>query len=364
MGSVPTRVAEPPRFDALIYIGRFQPFHDGHLQVVRSALAQGRVLVILLGSAGLPRSTRNPWSAAERGEMVLASLSDAERPRVSLQPLEDTLYDDAAWLAGVRRAATAGLAALNASGRVGLIGHDKDQSSYYLQLFPEWESVPVDHFDGIDATPIREALLRGEPMSGPVPVAGYRGERPVASLLPAGVRDFLDAFARSDAAAVLREEQRYVDRWRADWSVAPYPPVFVTVDALVTCQEHLLLIERGRHPGRGLWALPGGFIDPGELIRDACIRELGEETCLLDRVPRGELLAGLGRVRVFDEPNRSARGRTITHVHHFSLSREALPDVRAADDASRAFWLPLEQLAPARLFEDHYFIVRAMLATA
>ena len=47
--------------------------------------------------------------------------------------------------------------------KVGLIGHFKDESSYYLELFPEWEMVEIDSLeDAMSATPMREAFYRGE----------------------------------------------------------------------------------------------------------------------------------------------------------------------------------------------------------
>jgi bifunctional NMN adenylyltransferase/nudix hydrolase len=47
-------------FDALVFIGRFQPFHAGHLAVVQHALSQSDRVLLLCGSARQPRSTRNP----------------------------------------------------------------------------------------------------------------------------------------------------------------------------------------------------------------------------------------------------------------------------------------------------------------
>ena len=134
----------------------------------------------------------------------------------------------------------------------------------------------------------------------------------------------------------------------------------MTVDGVVVQSGHILLIERRARPGAGLWALPGGFLDANETLLEACIRELREETRL--KVPTPVLKGSLKGEAVFDNPYRSARGRTITQAFYFVLQPEAaLPKVKGSDDAKSAFWLPLAQLDPSRLYEDHYFIIQKML---
>ena len=119
----------------------------------------------------------------------------------------------------------------------------------------------------------------------------------------------------------------------------------------------VLLIRRGGHPGKGLWALPGGFVEQGERLLAGAMRELHEETsiAMLD----SSLAAALVAVQVFDHPDRSQRGRTITHVHHFDLRSDFLPEVQAADDAALARWVPFAELAAMELafFEDHFNIL-------
>ena len=128
---------------------------------------------------------------------------------------------------------------------------------------------------------------------------------------------------------------------------------------VVVQSGHILLVERKARPGKGLFALPGGFVDQGETLINACIRELREETRL--KVPEPVLHGSLKGQRVFDDPYRSARGRTITHAFMFDLKPDtSLPKVKGGDDAKSAFWLPLSALQPERLFEDHFHIIRAM----
>ena len=55
-------------------------------------------------------------------------------------------------------------------------------------------------------------------------------------------------------------------------------------------------------------------------------------------------------------------GRTITHAFFIQLPPDtALPKVKGDDDAAAAFWVPLAELDPERMFEDHYFIVQRMV---
>lgn len=70
------------------------------------------------------------------------------------------------------------------------------------------------------------------------------------------------------------------------------------------------------------------------------------------------LRGSLKAQRTFDDPFRSARGRTITQAFFFQLRNDPdLPKVKGHDDARQAFWVPLADLNASRLFEDHYAII-------
>ena len=55
-------MVQPHLHDLCVFIGRFQPFHAAHLKVVQMALQHGRFVLVLVGSAGAPRSHRNPFT--------------------------------------------------------------------------------------------------------------------------------------------------------------------------------------------------------------------------------------------------------------------------------------------------------------
>lgn len=332
-------------FDYLVFIGRFQPFHVGHLAVVKTALLQSNQVILLIGSAEQPRSTRNVFNFAERLQMVLSAFDEKDSARIHCVPLVDILYDDNRWVQSVEQAVKS-VTGGNSSCRIGLIGHYKDQTSYYLSLFPNWNPVSVDSYHGISATPIRDSYLLGD--------------LPTLTDVPISTHTVLKQFMQTSEYQELQDEARYLVDYKKSWSHVPYPPIFVTVDAVVVHAGKVLLIERGHFPGRGLYALPGGFLDQDETLFNACLRELREETniALTDTQWRNVYQAQ----QTFDDPHRCERGRTISQVFSFELEESSqLPLVQSGDDAKRAFWLPLNELSSNKMFADHYAIIENMV---
>lgn len=328
-------------FDVAVLIGRFQPFHNGHAALLATALAKAARVVVVLGSAHAARNARNPFTWEERAAMIGAMLDATQRERVAFLPQRDC-YDDRRWAAAV--ATTVGRA-VTPGARIALVGHLKDASSDYLKRFPGWSFIAVAQQGEIDATALRRIFFEGEDKTAMQALLG--------GLVPPSVLHYLLGWRGLAPYAALRGEHTAIEESRRIWGSGP----FITVDAVVTAAGHVLLVERGRAPGKGLWALPGGFLDGRERVLQGAIRELREETgfALLD----AELEAALKGVAVFDHPDRSARGRTVTHAHYFALECARLPEVAGADDAASAFWLPIGELAAneSRLFEDHFNIL-------
>src|SRR6185437_9878261 len=80
-----------------IFIGRFQPFHNGHLETVKAILNQCEKLLIIIEEANSERTFRSPFTYAERKEMILRSLDMAiEVPYVRIMPLEIPDYPEQA----------------------------------------------------------------------------------------------------------------------------------------------------------------------------------------------------------------------------------------------------------------------------
>ncbi len=364
--------ASQTHFDAAVCIGRFQPPHLGHLEILQQALGLAPRCVVVIGSAHQARTPKNPFTWGERADMVSQSLPTVDRARVQFLPMRD-YYNEARWAANVR----AGVAALldpaatvdgdavadsaadtttdSSTLAVALVGHAKDVSSGYLKAFPQWALVPAPRRLPIDGTPLRDALFSA--------AADQRGHvlSSLADQLPPSSLAFLRAWVGSAICTELTEEWHMLKTYREKWQAAPYPPIFVTADAVTLCAGHVLLVQRAHAPGRGCWALPGGFVDQHETTLQAACRELREETQIA--LSDAQLRSAHRSSQVFDHPGRSLRGRTITHAQLFDLGVRELPAVQAADDAQALRWQPVDQLLAMedQFFDDHFHILDSFL---
>ena len=87
--------------DRALFIGRFQPFHHGHLEVVNSLLAKHEEVIIAIGSAECCSAEDNPFSAGERVEMIRASLLPEQLKRVIAIPIRD-INNNSLWVSHLK----------------------------------------------------------------------------------------------------------------------------------------------------------------------------------------------------------------------------------------------------------------------
>ena len=107
-----------------------------------------------------------------------------------------------------------------------------------------------------------------------------------------------------------------------------------TVDTIVATSEggkikKIMLIKRGNHPSIGLWALPGGFVEYKENLKDAALRELSEETGIegIDAV----------QLKTYGDWDRDPRTRIITTAFASIVDEKDIV-FAAGDDAAQADW--------------------------
>jgi bifunctional NMN adenylyltransferase/nudix hydrolase len=341
----------PRQYDLAVFVGRFSPLHLGHCAVIDAALEQAEHVCILVGSSFQPRNYRNPFLFQERSEMILGTYAEC-RDRITVMALEDCIYNDGVWVQNVQACVADCIETVFGPGadpRITLIGHSKDHSSFYLKMFPQWDSINVPGYESeefvLAATNIRNDFFLKQDVNE------------LKRTLPGPVLDNMLKFMQTADYRDIREEYEFVQRYKQAWSAAPYAPTFVTVDAVVVQSGHILLVQRKARPGLGLWALPGGFLEQGERIQDGVLRELREETRI--KVPAPVLRGSIVAEKTFDDPHRSARGRTITHGFLIHLQPDVkLPQVKGSDDAAFAKWWPLAEVRSEMMFEDHYSIIQ------
>ncbi len=375
----------PVMLSLAVMLGRFRVFHNGHKSVIDHALEKADRVMIGIGSANKSRDTDgNEFTAQEAAVMIreVYPLGTPAGDRIGIRLIDDVLYDeqDLFWIMGVQRAVSEEVKRINGSGNdrvgrptVGLIGFSKDSTSYYLKKFPQWDSIAAPGYKHsgkiLSATDIRKEFFYSD-----APMASVISS--IQEMVPAPVAAYMKLWAGVRAATLvaIREERLFLTGYKEDHQFRGkldedgrplgirYQPTHTTVDAVLIQSGHVLLIKRKLNPGKGKWALPGGFVEPHENITTATTRELKEETKI--ELSLSVLSLAFRKRHVFAGVGRSGRGRIITHVSLYLLNdRDELPKVEGADDAEKAEWVPLGELDPTQMHDDHWHLIMKMLAS-
>lgn len=368
------------KYEIAIVVGRFQPYHNTHHKLVQHALTLGKKVLILLGSASKSADIKNPFTAREREAMIRGCFGEETQSRLVFKGIRDYPYKENVWITQIQnivkneqekmitlpegRSAEHNI--LLGKITTCLVGFFKDESSYYLKSFPQWK---FEEFNGntregkmINATDIRALYLEFSNRTD----KKVKRWIEIEELVPLEVSKFLSDFYDTAKYRDLVKEYNYTQKYKEDtqYKKAAFKPIFVTTDTLVTARGHVLLVKRGHNPGIGKLALPGGFLEQDLTVKANAIKELGEETNI--RVPNIILESSIKNQYVFDHPNRSLRGRTITHAFHIELNpkmEDGLPNVKGGDDATEALWMSISEVMESedKFFEDHHHIIRYFL---
>jgi len=313
-----------------VFVGRFQPPHAAHVAVMVEALRSCGTLIVVLGSARAARTPKNPLTVAEREALIRAALRDAgaDVERVRFTEVRD-MYDMPAWTGEVRDT----VLRLTGGAVPALYGHEKDASSAYLRMFPDWAFVPARVRSSLSATPLRRAWFDGDDD------VLARGTSPV-------VFEFLRAFRDTPDFRELRADDAFLLAWREQIATSP-ARAFVAVHAVARHGGRVLLRERVERPGRGLLALPGGLLtdhdDAEALVRNLTHAQTG---VTLPRAPAPP--------RSFTHPARSPLGREVALVHAFATD--------SAGTEGEGWWLISDALSvPERFYADHHRILEVMV---
>lgn len=371
-----------------VVIGRFAPVHNEHINCIFHEAAKYEKVLVLLGSAYRALTPKNPFMPYSRERMIRYSLEEAgihvSDEKFTFVPLKDYLYSDNRWMLQVQKIVDNFQSSITTSTPLEwepvLIGVNKDDSSYYLKLFPQWKTKVTKPERDVSSTQIREAMFEG------------RLEDVRHLISPLTYNYIKDNWMKYSNFTVLQKE--YFARQKARSKLffvdkngnlaldqngkpkpCPYEPTAYCTDNVVTWRGHILLIRRRSEPGKGLWALPGGHLNPNEWVKEGAIRELQEETHIyffkngIDKEIRRLYLSSdwCKSSRQFDFPGRSELGRKITTAFHWVIPDEFEVSVQADDDADRAQWFSFYQVLEKmdyEIFEDHQQIIAQMILGA
>ncbi len=293
-----------------IFIGRFQPFHLGHLSVIEKINQEEDVgeIIIGIGSSQVSHVFLNPFTAGEREEMVRKSLVNIKKP-FHIVEIPD-INSDKEWVSHVEN--------LTPPFKIAYGGNP-----WVQELFKDkgYKVKNLDPLHQISATQIRERIIQRKKWQ---------------HLVPPGT---LEVMKEINGAKRVREI--YNKHLRPA----------VTTDLIIPRPEGIVLIKRRNGPGSifgGMWALPGGFVEAGkETVEQAAVREGFEETSLKINPLRLELFG------VYSSLWRDPRQPTVSLAY---IANETEGELKAGDDAADIGAFPLDNLPP--LAFDHDKIVQ------
>lgn len=307
-----------------ILIGRFQPFHNAHLELTRFGLKNAEKLFIIVGSANSAPTVKNPWSAETRQRLITLSLTREEKKRITFFHAKD-YKDNEVWETAIKNTLEK-VIPNDLDDETILIGHRKDTSSFYLDSFPKWEFLEAGKGSNeCDATLVRSALFNDDFAF-------------IKNNVPEPVFDFLFEFSKTEDFYRLQNEFLFENGNKQVQNGCE------SVSIVLTKASHILLCKRSVEPGLGLFALPS-FEFGGKIHSLADLVTYNLRYNVFENFTNHELLSAI----------KSKRANSM----FFALSGNgALPKIKRDFVDSGMFWLELRELFSSehKFFDDHFHI--------
>ena len=142
-----------------LLIGRFQPFHLGHLDALRFALSKVDKLWVGLGSSNKPIEKNNPFSAEERKKMILSSIDDSIRNKIEIYFISD-FEDHIKWAEHIDTIVP----------KFDIVFTNDEMTKHlYSKRQTKVDVIPFTKRDALSGTNIRDLILRDQPWEEFVP---------------------------------------------------------------------------------------------------------------------------------------------------------------------------------------------------
>lgn len=232
-------------YDLIVFIGRFQPFHKGHYQVAKEAIAQTDSFLIVLGGKDSPRDSKNPYTVEERKKIIQASFTEEELlPFGHIEAICD-YADDAVWMTALENIINTACSKSNA--KIAIIGHEKDASSYYLrQCAEKWHVILPDNMLIMSASDIRDNI--------------YSSISVVDQMVNSMAAYYAEEYIRFHKLVLKQEHNDIIelDQFR---SKCKFPIEYTTVAAIVKYNDFYLV---NSFPLK----FPGGLIENNNIVEN------------------------------------------------------------------------------------------------
>ncbi len=321
-----------------LVIGRFQPLHNGHVDLIQRAYEENDVVLVLVGSANELPNYKNPFPTEDRISMIEHEFPEYDR--LHIKGL-DNYPSDNEWIEDV-------ISRVNTieedPSKVTLYTSEKDEDFYRANFL---YTTKVTESAGLNATDIRESIYND----------GSKWMMKVSSF----VEDFVDNWIVSGEWKRLRDEYFLCTTSKATaTSNHEYSnPIEPVCHAMVIQGDKCLLVKRGGVRGHGQWALSGGFLENTETTRAGALRELKEETALdLLTIPRAAEVAF-----AVEENMNGLSTRTIGFNYCYAVHPDEEINVTAGDDAQEVAWFSVKDIVEGKipLFYNHVTIIRRLV---
>jgi bifunctional NMN adenylyltransferase/nudix hydrolase len=336
-----------------IYIGRFQPFHNGHRAVLNKIIEnyseEGDAFMFIVGSADQQNTIRNPLSVEQRLQIIdkEASVIIPNKYTYITDQINDSPYNYDLWIAELQRKINKQINNNYKSYSPILIGNE-NVAQYGIR--GGFRYIIIQMQGETHGTLIRDNVREN----------GLSGINEYVSNESMGLLEKFD-FEGIVKSAFKRAEDYSID------TRSKYNSCYLTVDNIVIDGGKILLIKR---KDDGLYALPGGFMEPNETSIEAAKRELKEETSL--EIGKNFLLEK-GPI-VFDQPFRDPRSSShinlVTHAYVWRRDidyKSYYQDIFyfpaqavSGDDANSVEWVSFTDivaLKPSMFHADHKKII-------
>lgn len=299
--------------ETALFVGRFQPFHLGHLSVVKQIENDADVgkILIGIGSSQEANTEINPFSYSERAQMIANTLRNNLQKPFAIFGIPD-VYNDEKWQK---------LMDIFCPEKFSVVYTGNDWVKRILGKndikirIPNYEHLTC-------GTEVRELMKIGNEWQDLVP------EEVIKSI--------------KDIRGVERITGRFAQR------LSPA----VTADIIINYRDQGVVLiqrkEKAGDPNSLKWAVPGGHIDYGkETVEGAAIRETKEETNLDVSITLDD------QFRQYSDPDRDPRGHYVTMVYHTRVDNGEL---KAGDDAVDIRVFPWDQIPNDLAFDHNRFL--------